>query len=810
MKRLFTLALPVLLLCSVLFAVEKSTIIPNSDQRYLALRNPSLSGEAYAVKGLKLEREGAIFTFSGTFWTFAPVNGKVTGAVFSGEGSISIEPPTPIEGHQLAILTKEPRFNETFDEMYLRFTDGTYEQIKVAGTKSEGSGGQGIVDNGKKKFRDDLQYNIAGRLLQDVNSSTESGFFNAVFKGHKYSGKLMFEVDPHGVPAIEGLPLAPEEVTLTSFDDNKYGIWCAYHRPAEYRNGTAVGNEPNGLYNITDQKIDLSIEKNGRLDGKATTTVVAMASELTVVPFALYPTLRVSAVTDGSGKALNFIQEDKDRDSQYFVILDQRLKKGEKIDVVTFYAGKDAVSNEGGSNFYMSGGARDSWYPNLEMGHFENYDLILRVPKGLSVVATGNPVGDKVEGNQLVSEWKTEHPEVNAGFQIGKFKKLDAKLEKANYVVEAYANSDTPEILEALKRANDGEISLNSPRVTGVALGTMSTVDMGKKALAEGQLAIDLYTWLYGPSRFKRIALTQQTAGNYGQSWPGMVYLPITYFLDDTVKHQLGIDDYVYFRFLASHEIGHQWWGDTVSWSSYRDQWMSEGFAHQASSMYAQMALKRNEDFMKFWHDEREALVRKNRAGNRPIDVGPVTMGGRLNTFKAGSVYQAVIYSKGAYIAHMIRMMMWSPSKGDEPFRQMMTDFAQTYAGKNATTEDFKATVEKHMTASMDLDGNHRLDWFFNEYVYGTAMPTYNFQGSFSPGPNGTTTLSFKLAQTGVDDNFKMNVPVYVEMPGKKIVRIGQIPITGNSTVENKVNLPLKEAPSRALINAYYDVLGNY
>jgi hypothetical protein len=36
--------------------------------------------------------------------------------------------------------------------------------------------------------------------------------------------------------------------------------------------------------------------------------------------------------------------------------------------------------------------------------------------------------------------------------------------------------------------------------------------------------------------------------------------------------------------------------------------------------------------------------------------------------------------------------------------------------------------VEKHMTPGMDLDHNHKMDWFFNEYVYGTDLPQYHFE----------------------------------------------------------------------------------
>jgi aminopeptidase N len=31
---------------------------------------------------------------------------------------------------------------------------------------------------------------------------------------------------------------------------------------------------------------------------------------------------------------------------------------------------------------------------------------------------------------------------------------------------------------------------------------------------------------------------------------------------------------------VTPHEVAHQWWGQEVGFDSYRDQWMSEGFAN--------------------------------------------------------------------------------------------------------------------------------------------------------------------------------------------------------------------------------------
>src|SRR5262249_7088465 len=147
-----------------------------------------------------------------------------------------------------------------------------------------------------------------------------------------------------------------------------------------------------------------------------------------------------------------------------------------------------------------------------------------------------------------------------------------------------------------------------------------------------------------------------------------------------------------------------QWWGHTVGWGSYRDQWMSEGFSDFSASLFIQLVLRDHpQDFQKFWNDERDLLINKNKEGFRAIDVGPLTMGYRLNNSRAGfNITRDLIYPKGAYVLHMLRMMMWDQKNQDENFKSMMRDFVKTYAGRSATTEDFKSVVERHMTTSMN------------------------------------------------------------------------------------------------------------
>jgi hypothetical protein len=642
-----------------------------------------------------------------------------------------------------------------------------------------------------------LKWNLSARILQDIYSGKPGGLFVAFVRGKKYNSKEMFVIDPHGAPKV-----APEEVELATWSENKWGIWAAFHLHQEYADGKATSAQRNSVVKINKQEIDLTVEKSGKLSGKTVTTFVSQVDGVRVVPFNLFRTLRVEAVADSGGQPLNFIQEDKDQDAEFWVILPRPLAAGEQLSIKTAYSGKDALQNTGNGNYYLDGGARNAWYPSGEFEDYASYKMRFTFPKGLKLVASGTPVRETTERSETVSEWDSEGPQTVAAFQLGRFKKQEKALK--NLSLETYANEEVPDFIQSIQQ------SIERARREGyradVTLDSINTTAMAKKAMAEAEVASNLYTDYFGPVPFKRLALTQQTADNYGQSWPQLVWLPISYFLDATIRHQLyGWDPYAYFKVVGPHEVAHQWWGHTVTWASYRDQWMSEGFSELSASIFLQAINKTPDEFIKFWNDEHRLIIEKDKEGFRPIDVGPVTLGYRLNNSKVGGVTRHLIYPKGGYILHMIRMMMWNHKTGDETFKQTMRDFVATYRNRPATTEDFKAIVEKHMTPQMNLGGDGKMDWFFNEYVYGTALPSYRFTYSM----NGTVA-SLEIAQSGVDKDFRMAVPVYVELANGHVVRLGSAAIAGNDTFANKVDLAsfgLKEPPKRLLINYYNDVL---
>jgi Peptidase family M1 domain len=780
---------------------------PNTNQVYHQLRGLLPAGPSLNVQNLVLKRDAATFTFNhGGFVFFGEVNGKVTGAVFGGSGHLHLTPPTATEAHSLQILTKKPEFDEDFSQVVLRFTDGTAEELRKAAGVTAGGSDSSLVQAAMefRTFqRDHLHENVDLRLLEDVLSPAPGGFFLAAIHGSS-NPHILFEIDPHGAPDI-----APEEVRLETYNAWGWTIPAAFHLAPEYAGGTASGRQENYAFKVDDENLDTTIEKSGFLSAQAAVHLHAVTEGVAVVPLTLYPTLRVSKVEDEHGEVLDFVQERKEDDPNFGLVLAHPLKKGESATVKITYGGKDAVRSVGGDNYDPI--ARESWFPNggTGFGSYSIYTMRFHTPKEIELIATGNKLSDKVDGKIRTTEWASKVPLPVAGFHLGRFAEKSGKTPDG-IEVDAYANSELPDWASSVAHAASGDALPSQISHGGsMAVGTLSTTGMLPVELSEGTSAVQIYESLFGKLPFDHLALSQQPACTYGQSWPMLVYLPICGFWDGTIQHQFGLrPEDPYWKTVTAHEIAHQWWGHTVGFASYRDQWMSEGFADASASIFLQMTRKNGNDFRDFWKQLKTQLTERNSDGFRPIDVGPVTMGYRLSSSKTGwGVYNNLVYPKGAYILHMIRMMMYSPKTGDEDFRAMMHDFTDTYQLKVATTEDFKAMVEKHMTSGMDLDHSHTMDWFFNEYVYGTALPQLHFE-SLIKSNSDADQIYFKLTQSGVSDSFKMVVPIYLELNDGRTIRLGSVSMYGNTSTEKTVQLGKPAVPvKRAVIDYMHDVL---
>jgi hypothetical protein len=648
----------------------------------------------------------------------------------------------------------------------------------------------------RKRLRDNREL----RTLQDIYNPNQEGYFNAFINGNRF-GKLIFVLDPFGVPGA-----IPEEVALISYGESDGGTWVAFHREEEFKKGTASSSEDRRVIDITQHDIDGAI-KGAHLAATDKITFKNLIPGTRVVPFNLLGALRVSSVTDADGNELGFIQESKDEDSDFGVILNKPLEAGQTTHLTVQYQGDNALEDSGGGNFILL--SRSTWYPGNANTLFAEdraiFNMTFRYPKQYMFVGTGAPVQpDTRDGDISVAKWSSGTTELAvAGFNYGRFKRKEVIDKDTGYGVEFYANVEVPDELKAIQR--DIEQAEAAGVKTMTTLGSISTTAMADPAIADAQNSMRIYNMFFGKLPYTRIAMTQQPRGNFGQAWPTLVYMPYLAYIDTTQRAQLlgtrgGTS--TFWRYVAPHEVAHQWWGHIIGWDSYRDQWMSEGFAEFSASLYVQLT-RGNEKFVDFWEDLRQQIVEATpqTRGRKPYTIGPVTQGYRLNNAKTGGAARFLIYPKGAYILHMLRMMMYKQGQGDAAFQNMMKDFVQTHYNQAVSTEDFKKAVEKHMTKEMDIDKNGTMNWFFDQWVYGTEVPAYKFE--YTVSKDGM--LNGKLTQSGVSDNFVMLVPIYVDM-GKGWAKLGSATMVGNRTFDIK-DLKLGAVPKRMAICAMNDVL---
>jgi hypothetical protein len=183
----------------------------NVDPVYQSLRQlgrgeQDFAGDYAVVNNLLLKRDAANFMLkTGEIYFITPVEGKVTAAVFIGDGELSLTPPLEAEKSSLKIFTGEGSITERFSKLVLRFSDNTFEEVKKSSGATMKTGGSqssqarsAFRDNQdllRKRFRDNREL----RTLMDLYNSGRDGYFAAFIDGKRYN-KLVFQLEPLGLP----------------------------------------------------------------------------------------------------------------------------------------------------------------------------------------------------------------------------------------------------------------------------------------------------------------------------------------------------------------------------------------------------------------------------------------------------------------------------------------------------------------------------------------------------------------------------------------------------------------------------------
>jgi hypothetical protein len=789
----------------------KTMAFANSDPVYRQLRGIGL-GQSFRFDNFTLSWDTATFQFQkGTLTVLGPVDGVITGAIFIGEGHFNLIPVLPLDAHELSRRTGSAEANEDFTEVIFRFTRNAWSKFlpgvgEQMGTPAESAS---VFNRWREKMRQrrdralgftqfllegETMDNVDADLLAAVYTPSHPEFFNAYLRAKKHKDLRFFVRNRVGaLPQLD----SPEEVALINNDPGgiEDGVWYLAHLKSEYLNRTASSREDRRLFATRRYKIETVISKNGHLFSTATIAFEPLLAGERVLKFGLLPNLRVTRVSDEQGQDLHFIQESRKEDGSFYAILPKAPETGKEYSITVEYTGDKVLAEAGDGSFYVS--ARSSWYPNLNgFGERAFYDLTYKVPRKYKVVSVGKLQGESTEQDFAVSHWITPSPVAVAGFNYGAYTKIDLADEKTGYKISGYYLTELPDALQRFRER--------------AFLQSMAPGKMTKYVLDQTRAQLQVCTFFFGKSSYDDIYITEQPDFNFGQSWPNLVYLPISAYIDSTQRWMMfGHIDNKFTGFVQEvtpHEVAHQWWGHAVGWASYHDQWLSEGFAEFSAGLFLQQAMGKEwrKDYIEFWERLRQRILEKNNYGVAPNDAGPLWMGLRLISPRTENAYQNVTYAKGAYVLQMLRSLMYSPDDGDKAFIAMMHDFVESHRERPATTESFKAIAEKHMTKVMDFQKNARLDWFFNEWVYGTQVPRYHFNYELAPADGGKVKLHMTIAQSEVDDHFAMLVPVFADF-GNGMVRLGQVGIGGNST--RNVDFILPSQPKKVTLNAYKEIL---
>jgi hypothetical protein len=764
-----------------------------ADNTYRALRDGAPT-EVLRTENVELKRDkGTLVLKNGQLAFIKGLGDRPAIAVFTGDGIFRLKPAIPIETRHMAIIVGRPELEETFESAVFFFSDGTYDEVKgQASAMALDPRAAGVLKSLRDKLRKDMTFgdigNVEAELLGELYNPKRGGSFRAYLHG-KHFGDLRFFMVPAGaMPAMQ----SPEETAVVNVDatGEHAGIWYLSHLGSEWEAGSANSNEDKRDIGATHYKIQTEVAKGGALDASTEMEFTAVKDGARVLRIDLLPTLRVKSVTDGQGRPIEFIQESTKADDSFHVVLPEPLQAGKKYLLRFEYSGTKVIHGEGGGNFSVE--ARTSWYPNVNsFQDHATYDLKFRVPKQYTLVSVGKQLSESKDGGTTVSEWKCDEPIAVAGFNYGEFKKKSVVDDAVKYEIEVYTTTTVPDSLSFFKE---------NMSLTPSALA--------QNALVDGQNSMRVFQQMFGPAPYGRLAITQQPAFFIGQSWPTLVYLPISAFLDGTQRWQMmGAQSFKFAEFIdevTPHEIAHQWWGHMVGWATYHDQWLSEGFAEFSAGLFLELTQKPAEA-QKFWERLQTQVNEKNSFGNSANDAGPIWLGLRLDTPRTGGAYRRLVYPKGACILQMLRMIMRDDKTGDQDFSAMMKDYVTTYLYKNASSENFMAVVSQHMKPGMDLEGTHNMNWFARDWIYGTAMPKYRLDYSLKPVDGGKIRFTAKLTQSDVTQDFVMRVPIYLDFDGR-IIRVGSVAARGNMTTPDFVfDLPKK--PKRVLLNANHDVL---
>lgn len=734
------------------------------------LRGLEIDSQAsYRVRDLRLRKDDLSIYINDGFLAFSkPVNGRRVYAVYHASetgdhAEVLVRPPDQGERASLASYTKSPILNEQVKEAIFISTDGTAEELLAAAMESEAtkaSPDMGLLLGSRlNSVMRNIGSSFQVRMIHDILADDAgSGFFYAALSGTVLGNfDLLYD------------PTNREQIVLGQVTNSPQGtgfnIWASFETRASRKRQSAPA-PPESLSNY---RIDSVIEADFTMTCRTAAEFTPRRTINGALTFEIGPAMEVLGVkVDGAPVEVFRREAVRSRlmshrsNEPFLIVLEKPMEAGRTYKIEFEHRGK-VILPAGNNVFFVA--SRVNWYPTREWGH-SVYDLTFKLPKHLTVVAAGDLVEESEEGETRTVRWRTQAPIRMAGFNIGDYEKTTVK--RAGLTVTVYSNRSAE---SALVRRTPQVIMLPPAWVVrggGRRPGEMMTIApppppnpqaRSEELASEISAALEWYAMHFGPPPLNTLTVSP-IPGNFGQGFPGLLYLSTLSFLDEKERPESVRSSSLrrfYSEILSAHEAAHQWWGNLVGAATYHDEWISEALANYSAILVLERrkGAKAADQVL----EEGSRALRMQYGGKTVEEVGPITWGVRLRSEAGIDPWRIITYDKGSWIMHMLRRRM-----GDQAFLAMLGALRKRYESAAVSTDQFRELAAEFSPKDAP---DPKLEGFFDTWVYSTGIPTLELKTAVS-GKAPKVQLTVTVNQTGVGDDFSIDVPVEIWAAGAK------------------------------------------
>lgn len=203
----------------------------------------------------------------------------------------------------------------------------------------------------------------------------------------------------------------------------------------------------------------------------------------------------------------------------------------------------------------------------------------------------------------------------------------------------------------------------------------------GSEILSFANLALNLYSKLYGPYPFNELDLVEADLWPWGIEWPGFILVGEPLYSDP--EEECG-------EWHVVHEVAHQWWYSVVGNDQVDDPWLDEALANYSTVLYYRKV-----------HDPETAEAEISKHINERYEAyaeayGDGIVGGATRDYSRSSYYP-LVYAKGALFFEALQQLM-----GDEAFFEGLQRYYREYKYDVATPEGLLDIMEQAYGQSLD------------------------------------------------------------------------------------------------------------